>query len=192
MTALKCSSCGLVNFVSAEKCKKCGATLSGAAGVGNFATGVWRDKKWLVKRLDARLDDHCIKCSSEAVAVRKQVRVDYFPSWTLLPLLLGYVVHKRIEVEIPLCRKHQSNWEMDLKINLPLILVGIGLLVLSFYLTSALALTAGILLFAMGCLASIIGGDPVSLKSYRAPYVWLKGAGETYLATLPPWTDPKP
>lgn len=63
--------------------------------------------------------------------------------------------------------------------------IGLGLLVLAFYLSSWLAADLGILMFAIGALSSVIGGDPVYLKRRDSGNIWLKGAGERYLASLP-------
>lgn len=36
-----------------------------------------------------------------------------------------------------------------------------------------------------GVLSSVIGGDPVFLNRRDSDYIWLTGAGESYLAGLP-------
>ena len=74
--------------------------------------------------------------------------------------------------------------------------IGLGLIVLGFYRSgvgtdrvddpfSGFAAVLGILLFAIGALSIVIGGDPVYLRRRDSGYVWLKGAGESYLASLP-------
>jgi hypothetical protein len=210
MSALKCKKCGLINFATAEVCKRCGLSLGGgshrASDPGSDSSeGVWQDAGLLVMRVDACLPDRCIKCNSETEVRHKVVTAIAYSHWKLPLFLLGYQTIPRImaklvpqvRVEVALCKKHSSNWSRDLRINLPLIVIGLGLLVLSFYLKFAqdlpdtpftwFAAVLGILSFATGALSSVIGGDPVYLRRRRSGCVWLKGAGESYLASLPRW-----
>jgi hypothetical protein len=198
MSGLKCRECGLVNFATAEICKRCGLSLAGDVDQADRESipsgGVWQDKGLLVMRFDARLPQRCIKCNSELAVKYKVVRAIAYSHWKLPLFILGYQMIPRVlmarlmphvKVEIALCKKHSSNWDRDLKITLPLILIGLGLLVASFYLYSFAVLFLGLLLFAIAVLSSVIGGDPVHLRRQESNYVWLKGAGPRYLAALP-------
>ena len=198
MSALKCPECGLINFATAEVCKRCGLSLHDAPRQTDLhsdsSDGVWQDRGLLVMRLGASLPDRCIKCNSEVGVKHKMVTATAYSHWKLPLLIFGYQMIPRrvmaklipqIKVEVALCKKHSTNWSKDLKVTLPLILIGLGLLVLSFYVFSFLVLFLGILLFAIAVLSSVIGGDPVHLKRFDSEYIWLKGAGDRYLAGLP-------
>ena len=212
MSALKCKKCGLINFATAEVCKRCGLSLSGGshkapAPGSDSSDGVWQDEGLLVMRVDACLPDRCIKCNSEVGVRHKVVTAINYSHWKLPIFLLliriipGRLMAKimarllqKVRVEVALCKKH-SNWSRNLRINLPLIVIGLGLLILCFYLKfaqdlpttpfSGFVAVLGILLFATGALSIVIGGDPVYLRRHDSGYVWLKGAGESYLASLP-------
>lgn len=156
--------------------------------------GIWQDEGLLVIRSNSCLPARCIKCNSEAGVKHKLVSAIDYSHWKLPLFILGFQMIPRsvmtklvqqVRVEIALCKKHSSNWSRDLKINLPLIVIGLGLLVLSFYLFSWIAAALGILMFAIGALSSVIGSDPVYLKRRVSGNIWLKGAGESYLASLP-------
>jgi len=198
MSPLRCTECGFINFATAEVCKRCGHSLPGVSYQPDPASapsdGVWQDKGLLVVRSDACLPGRCIKCNSEAGVKHKVVTAIAYSHWKLPLFIFGYQVFShglmadlipQVKLEIALCNKHSSNWGRDLKITLPLILIGLGLLVLSFYLFSFLVLAVGIFLFATGVLTSVIGGDPVFLNRRDSDYIWLKGAGDSYLAGLP-------
>ena len=198
MSGLKCANCGLMNFATAEVCKRCKLPLDNGthrAGPGSDSSdGLWHDEGLLVMRVDSVLPARCIKCNSEAGVKHKLVSAIDYSHWKLPLFILGFQIIPRtvmtklvqqVRVDIALCKKHSSNWSRDLKINLPLIAIGLGLLVISFYLFSWIAAALGILMFATGALSSVIGGDPVYIKRRDAGNIWLKGAGEKYLASLP-------
>lgn len=197
MSGLRCTACGLVNFATAEVCKRCksplGDNLHRVAGPGSN-DGIWQDEGLLVMRIDSSLPTRCIKCNSAAGVKRKLVSAIDYSHWKLPLFIFGFQMIPRsamtklvqqVRVEIALCKKHSSNWSRDLKINLPLMAIGLGLLIIAFYLFSWIAAAVGILMFAIGALSSVIGGDPVYLKRRDSENIWLKGAGKTYLASLP-------
>jgi hypothetical protein len=202
MSATKCQQCGLINFASAASCKRCGLPFGADAGADDwYATGhgVWQHNGVLIIRFDGRLDDHCIKCNTTEGVGRKWVTASPYTHWKLLlmifswPIFPGRLLAKlnlfsKLEVEAALCRKHWTNWGNDLKINLPLMLIGIGLGVESFYEGSMVMLSIGILLFAVACLRSALGVDPLRLVRADGQHYWIKGAGSAYLTRLPRWT----
>ncbi|HKR60128.1 MAG TPA: hypothetical protein VJS64_10380 [Pyrinomonadaceae bacterium] len=145
-------------------------------------------------RFEYCLPYRCIKCNSVTGVEHKVVSAIDYSHWKLPLFIFGFQMIPRrvmadlvqqVSIEIALCKKHSSNWSRDLKINLPLIALGLGLLAIGFYLFSGFAVALGILLFAIGALSSVAGGDPVYLRRRDSEKVWLKGAAETYLATLP-------
>lgn len=193
MSSLTCKNCGLINFATATNCKRCDIALH---DVLKEEDGVWQDQGLLVMRTNARLDDYCIRCNSAEVVTRRWVTASSYAHWKLLLIVFGWPIipsrlmaklFTKLEIQVSLCRKHKSNWSHDLKINLPLILFGIGLLVLSFYQGSIGMLLLGISLFAIGCLSSLIGGDPLRLKRHDGSFIWLSGASRNYLMKLPRW-----
>lgn len=173
--------------------------------------GVWQDDGLLVMRVDARLPDRCIKCNSEEVLRHKLVKALPYSRWKLPLFLFGFQIVparimarlvKQVSVEVALCKKHSSNWGSNLTINLPSIAIGLVLVVFGFYRSgfgkdrvhgqlSRFAAALGMMLFAIGALSSVIGGDPVYLSRLDSGYVWLKGAGESYLASIPSFTKPR-
>jgi hypothetical protein len=202
MPVLRCQECGLVNFATAVVCKRCGHALRHLSPQpdpeSDPSAGVWQDNGLLVMRVDTYLPERCIKCNSSVQVNHKIVSAIAYSHWKLPLFVLGYQMlpHKlmvtlipQVRIDVALCKNHSSNWERDLKITLPLILIGLGLLVLSFYLFSFLVLFLGILLFATAVLSSLIGGDPVYLKRRHSNFVWLIGAGDGYLAGLPHLPD---
>jgi len=45
----------------------------------------------------------------------------------------------------------------------------------------------GFLLFCGSCIYLGCLGDPLSIAKIKEPYIWLKGADESYLSALPKW-----
>ncbi len=102
MSALKCKECGLINFASAETCKRCGFSFSGVAhqadDFGSYpSNGVWQDEGLLVMRVNGCLPDRCIKCNSEAGVRHKMVSAIAYSHWKLPLFLFGFrIIPRRI------------------------------------------------------------------------------------------------
>ncbi|HXD32980.1 MAG TPA: hypothetical protein VN643_17785 [Pyrinomonadaceae bacterium] len=154
--------------------------------------------------LDASLPERCIKCDSYEDVRYKVVQATSYSHWMLpfffflqiIPRFIVRMLLKEVRVEVALCKKHSSKWRRNLKFNMPLTLIGLGLLVFGFYYSvtnigyeqNPLAKSLGfpgLVIFIIGAMACVIGGDAVHLKRRELGCVWLKGAGKSYLASLP-------
>ena len=208
----KCAECGLVNFASAAKCKRCGAAavIAGVPGPSPPAGttlqdgyvlppppsgGVWRDQSTLVMTKDAVLPDRCVKCNAPADGFRlKRKLAWHHPAIYLLALmavliyaLVAGILSKRAIIYVGLCAEHVRQ-------RLRKIVVGWLLFVASFAgIIVAIAYNSGILgllgvgafFFAVAWL--IVVTRVVTPKRIDDQLIWLKGVNSDLLSQLPPW-----
>ncbi|HXD30903.1 MAG TPA: hypothetical protein VN643_07300 [Pyrinomonadaceae bacterium] len=198
MSSIKCSNCGLVNFGYLENCKRCRTVLNyGESGPSapnpqRQVVGAWRDRCWLVKKVNVPLKDRCIKCSESANVSYQPVSVKAYSAWSLLTQLVGVRVFRMIDLEIPLCRRHQFG--MD-KLVVGMILAGVVISALGFALLQTYSILpialflAGFVVIGAGIIAHLVRRDIVKVWRFKEPYVWLWGVHRSYLEGLPNWSE---
>jgi hypothetical protein len=196
MPSTKCHSCGLVNFPNLEHCKRCRAELekSSAPKISSRQPiGAWRDRCWLVRRLEAPpLDDVCIKCSETADVTFRRVAVKVYSAWSLVTQLAGVRLFWMINLEVPLCRRHRSGFD---KLATAIILAGVlvfALGIASMRIDSIAPIVVtmlGFFVVAGGLLVYLVRRDKVKVWRYKDPYLWLWGAHRSYLDRLPNWSE---
>ena len=206
MSSIKCAQCGLVNFSTAENCKRCRAPLAATVNATPDATsnrgedasqpvpvvGAWRDRRWLVKQISVPLMQRCIKCSESADVTYKPVSLKVYSAWSLLTQLAGVRVFRMIPVDIPLCRRHRSGFHI---VAIGLVVVGLLGCIAGFYLlqmNSILPIVlfgVGFLLIAAAFIFSLIRSDAVRVWRYKDPYIWLWGVDRSFLEALPDWSE---
>src|SRR6185295_1128408 len=99
---------------------------------------------------------------------------------------------RMIDLEIPLCRRHQFG--MD-KLVVGMILAGVAVCGVGFamlQMSSILPIVvfmSGFLVIAAGIIAHLIRREVVKVWRFKDPYVWLWGVHRSYLEGLPNWSE---
>ena len=152
-------------------------------------TGYWRDGKRVAMDRNAVLPDRCFKCNEPANGFRKTVKLTHVPLGTELMVgAIAYAFAKQAKIEVGLCERHRRSRA----INIALVsLAVLGLSVLTFTTVRAtdvvlpLLATAGLIGGVIGLLYAAVGTRLVRAAQMTDTHVWLKGAKEPFLASLP-------
>jgi hypothetical protein len=156
---------------------------------GQFA-GYWRDGKRIVMDRNAVLPDRCIKCDEPANGYRRAAQLSYVPTGTELMFgAIAYISAKRASIEFGLCERHRRSRAINIA------LVSTAVLLASIYVftqvrTTELVLpllaTVGLIGSVIGLVYAAVGTRVVRATKLTDTHIWLKGAGEAFLASLPP------
>jgi len=155
---------------------------------GKFA-GYWRDGKRVVLDRNAVLPDRCIKCNEPANGYRRMVKLSYVP--TSRELMFGawaYLSAKRAQIEIGLCERHRRSRAVTVALSsLAAILASIIVFtqVRATDVTLPLLATAGLIGGVVGLIYAAVAGRLVRAAKITDTHLWLKGAGEPFLASVP-------
>jgi hypothetical protein len=203
MTSIKCGNCGLVNFKSEATCKRCQSVLSSAGGApaANFSSvqsereaaqtsgGVWQDKKKVVLHVSAPLPSRCWKCNSSNGFASKVYTLKHYPVYSLFTMLLiGFARYKKVGVELGLCSTHQARRRKRTFYGISMLLAAVVMGFLGIAVEALfMLLVAAFILFFVGCVYLACLDAPASITKIKEPYIWLKGADESYLTSLPQW-----
>jgi hypothetical protein len=158
--------------------------------------GAWRDGSAIVTTHDCQLPPRCVITNEPAVAYQ-EFRLEWYPSWVLWTLLLGPLFFyfmataaQKIRIKVPLGASCLARRKLRKSI-------GRGLAIVCAIVSVAFSLPAGenapVILtcgLSLGVLCLIIGEVELvqlTVKTTNKDYVWLIGAGEPFLASLPSW-----
>ena len=203
MSSIKCSNCGLINFATETACKRCQADLS-ETGVAPSASvsslqqereaaqtsgGVWRDQKKVVKHVQAHLPDRCLKCNSTDGLALKVYTLKHYPVYSLFTMLLiGFARYKKVGIQLGLCTAHRAKRRQKALWGVYMMAAAVVMFFLGLSVEALFALfIAAFILFFAACIYLASLGDPIAITKIKEPYIWLKGADESYLSALPPW-----
>ena len=209
-TSWKCLTCGLVNFASDARCKRCGtevvnsavsAPSSGIMLEDGYVLppppsgGIWRDKKTLVMAKEAALPDRCVKCNAPANGLRLKRKF----SWhhpilylfvfgaALLYVIIAAVLSKRATVYLGLCQEHFQRRRKHLAIGWLLLLLGLVTPIPAIAYDYLIFALLGVIVFIFGVVWLVVVSRVVSVKRIDDRLVWLNGFNSNYLSQLPPW-----
>jgi hypothetical protein len=152
--------------------------------------GYWRDGKRVVMDRNAVLPDRCFKCNEPANGYRLAESVTYIPtSQQLMFGVWSYLDAKRAPVAIGLCERHRrSRGRRVLLISLAAIAFSI-LEVTQLQPRDVILPIIAAAAFIGGCVGLVYAAVPrkiVRAADLTETHIWLKGAGEDFLASLPP------
>jgi hypothetical protein len=155
---------------------------------GQFA-GYWRDGKRVVMDRNAVLPDRCFKCDEPANGYRRATTLTHVPTATEMMVgAIAYAFAKRAPIQIGLCERHRRSRAINVA------LVSLAVLLSSLFvftqvrateLVLPLLATAGLIGGVIGLLYAAVGFKVVRATKITETHVWLKGAGEPFLASLP-------
>ena len=214
MPSVKCPNCGLVNFASEAKCKRCGAPLAtltepGYQPLPQFQVAedgyvfppapnlgyLWQKNGVLIFSKETLLPERCVKCNvpTGGSGVKRKL------SWhhpilyllifgaALLYIVLAMVLSKRAKVFIGLCADHRLKRRNGMIGGWLLFLGGFIGAILSIANDYTVAMIICLLLIPVGLVWLIIAARVVTVKKIDDRFVWLKGINRDYLAAFPPY-----
>jgi hypothetical protein len=181
---MKCPSCNLVNFRDATSCKRCGRPLPQEAENVSIAGNLGRVDNLLVVRSSPAFPDRCLKCNQPSGEKHQTTVLRYYPKYNFISLLLGVLFYKKIQLKIPLCRKHigaRTNISMILSV---LLVMGVIVLMIGLCNLNVILIVFGGILVGISVLVDA-KTTPLTVVKMSNDEMWIKGAGEKFLATLP-------
>ena len=151
--------------------------------------GYWRDGNRVVMDRSATLPDRCFKCNEPANGFRRSENLTYVPTGQQLMLgVWSYLDAKRAPVEIGLCERHRTSrpWTVAL---ISAAAVAFSMLeVTQLKPNNVILPILAAVAFIGGCIGLIYAFYPrgvVRATDMTPSHLWLKGAGERFLASLP-------
>jgi hypothetical protein len=172
------------------------ATLAAAPTIGGDSADVWRDGKWLVMDVDAKLPHRCVKCAEPAeTPMKRQTLYWHHPAiyllllfWIVIYIIVAAIARKTLKLEVGLCEDHRLARRKALTIGL-IGLIGsipaaIGLAQLD---QPGLALLVGIGGFAGFAIYLLVRARILYAKKIDSDEARLGGCGEEFLSGLPPY-----
>jgi len=155
---------------------------------GQFA-GYWRDGKRVGMDRNALLPDRCFKCDEPADGYRRTVKLTHVPLGTEMMVgAIAYAFAKQAKVEIGLCERHRSSRAVNIAL-FSLAVLGLSIFVFTQVRATDLVLpllaTAGLMGGVIGLIYAAVGTRLVRATRITDTHIWLKGAGEPFLASLP-------
>ncbi len=138
---------------------------------------------------NAVLPDRCFKCDEPANGYRRATTLTHVPTATEMMVgAIAYAFAKRVPIEIGLCERHRRSRAMNVA------LISVAVLLSSLFvftqvrateLVLPLVATAGLIGSVIGLVYAAVGFKIVRATKITESHLWLKGAGEPFLASLP-------
>jgi predicted Zn-ribbon and HTH transcriptional regulator len=206
-----CAECGnsfkrddMIPYQNSYVCATCKPMflqrLREGAAPNISAGNLWRKGNQLVMPLGAELPARCAKCG-QAVSTRPIRRKLYWHSqWIYLLILLNLliyavvalIVRKKAIVNVPVCPDHRKRRALIITISWVMVFLSIGMFALAASVnnTGGLFVLIGLVLLLTGIILGIVKGTLVRAMRIDERFVWVKGFGPAFLASLPEWTGP--
>jgi hypothetical protein len=152
-------------------------------------TGYWRDGKRVAMDRNAVLPDRCFKCDEPANGYRRSVKLTHVATGTELMVgAIAYAFAKYARVEVGLCERHRRSAAVNIAL-VSLAVLGLSIFVFTQVQATDIVLpllaTVGLIGGVIGLLYAAVGTRLVRATQITDTHVWLKGAGEPFLASLP-------
>src|SRR5438093_8816744 len=138
---------------------------------------------------NAVLPDRCFKCNEPADGYRRTVKLTHVPLGTEMMVgAIAYAFAKQAKVEVGLCERHRRSRAINIAL-VSLAVLGASIFVFTQVQATDVVLpllaTAGLIGGVIGLLYAAVGTRLVRATQITDTHVWLKGAGEPFLASLP-------
>lgn len=190
-----CPFCGETIKQIARKCRHCGELL----GDPN-SPGLFRDGKKLVVSRTAPMPPLCIKTGEPTDRyLTRELRWHHPLVYVLLLtgvipyLIAALMVQKKQRVRIYLTPERIKSRRIGLAIATVAALGGVTAFIAGIIQMEqeeslgALLVAGGLLAFVIGLILALVYSNPVRAARIDDDHLWLKGAGQPFLATLPDW-----
>jgi hypothetical protein len=153
--------------------------------------GVWRDGQIAIVAIGARLPARCVKCNQPAVEPLKDREVYWHHPLLYLLIIPGLIIYaivamvvrKKATVAPGLCAEHRTR--RRLWIAAGWLSPVVAVLMMSIASNSAAVVSSAFMVILVGIIAAVIQSQIVTATRIDEGYVYLKGCGEPFLATLP-------
>jgi hypothetical protein len=155
---------------------------------------VWRDGSFLVVRAGATLPDRCVKCNAPAnghttechfnVPKEKDVAGQLLPLVGPVDGLYRGLTARQGSARVGLCREHERELRKMARVGTGLILLGLTLPFLAFVVPTRDVCFA-LVLVPIGFFLGMSSASPVSAVRIERDWIWIRGASEIFLASVP-------
>ena len=158
---------------------------------------IWRRDRQFVLAPNTPLPDRCIRCNGPTNGFKLKRDLSWHPPayyfLILLSLLIyvivALVVRKKAVLHIGLCEQHRAERRRVILICSLGALLGVALLIAAAVVGKGIPALFGVVFLLGAAIWSAIKAPVVSAAKIEKDLVWIKGAGEPFLATLPGWNN---
>jgi hypothetical protein len=166
---------------------------------GPPAGQAWRANRQFVARVQTPLPDRCVCCNAPANGYRLKRQLSWHPPVYYALLLAGPLIYiivalfasRKAVIQVGLCSKHRWRRGWGMLTATIAILAGVALID-AFTASGAQAwvlLILGLLVLGGGIVVGARVDGVVSSARIDNEHIWLRGAKEPFLASLPEWRD---
>jgi hypothetical protein len=198
-----CAECGrafppdeLIMLNNSRVCAQCKPVFlqrmaEGVPAAGS--AGIWRQGKRVVTRSETPFPDRCVKCNAPANGFRlKRVLYWQHPAYYLLLLcnilvllIVVMIVRKKAILHIGLCAQHRKQRVQAIIACLVGLFGGAAMIIGGAVMRSGWLALAGVVIFLTGAVWGALKGTTLTAVKIDKEFVWLSGAGKSFLAELP-------
>jgi len=158
----------------------------------------WRDGPLVVVTHESVLPPFCVK-TGEPAAGMEWLQVRWYPAWAVFSFVLGplafvallFIPARKLELGIPISAamlRTRMRRQWLARVGLVINFLAIGGLVAATILKSESLFSVSAATFPTSLVVSMLLHRPLlRVKRINARFAWLAGAGENFLAILPPW-----
>jgi hypothetical protein len=198
--ATTCTGCGGSMLLPTVAVLEAGAQAAGSPVLGyaaprpvQVAGGLWQQGNALVAITPARLPACCVKCGGPP-AGRPFRRILYWHHPALyLTILAGVIIYAIVAmcvrqkgtVEYSLCAAHRGKRRNGMLAGWGLAALAVGMFVAAVLTRTWQLAPLGVVVLIAGCVVGIVTSRVLTPQKMDRGYMWLKGAGREFLATLP-------
>lgn len=160
--------------------------------------GTWRDGRLVVVTHESVLPFYCIKTGEPAAGI-EWVKVRWYPAWAVFVFILGplafvpllFIPTRKMELAVPvgaqLMRARARRKWLARAYLLTMSIAVACFITAVLYQSGAWFGVFVATFFAAIAMALLLGRSALRVKRVDARFAWLAGAGENFLAILPPW-----
>jgi hypothetical protein len=170
-----------------------GGTLNYMQPSAVYENVAWREGSKLVVRKGAMLPPLCVRCNEPAEGPPIKRSFSWHSPVLYLLILGGVLVYAIVAlivqqkgiVHLSLCRRHRTRRLLMGWSAAALSIGGLAMLFYSAVLESGVLALGGALVFVIGLVLAVMA-QTLSARKIDTYFVWLGGAGESFLANFPP------
>ncbi len=168
-------------------------TVLGYAGMDGVRAAVWRRGKLIVFRKNTALPFRCVKCNAPAHGKPLRSNLSWHPPAIYLTILIGLIIYvivalcvqKSARISFGLCARHRRRRARVVAVSWLFALTCVSLIVCSIPLDNPAFAVLGLLILILGLVLYLIFARSLTAARIDNEWVWLRGAGEEFLDTLP-------
>ena len=156
---------------------------------------VWRRREHIIMYRDSDLPDYCVKCNAPVVENDKHRQRFYWHNPALYLLLISPIIYaivavivsRRTTLYVGLCQQHRKTRSNALIAGWATGLGGLFSMFFSFSMNFTGFGMFCMMLMVIGPIICAFIAQSLRVTEMDDKYIWLKGASEEFLASLPAW-----